>query len=139
MSQLTDYIAHHPLLVAVTIASAAALAAVEMLARRDGTAALGTPDAVRLMNQGAAVLDLRSSEDYAAGHLGSARHAPIDALDKLAESLKRYKDRPVLVYCERGGRATAAIAKLRALGFNQVFNLRGGIAAWRSDNLPLVK
>jgi thioredoxin 1 len=43
------------------------------------------------------------------------------------------------VYCERGGHAAAAIAKLRTLGFNQVFNLRGGVAAWRTDNLPLVK
>jgi rhodanese-related sulfurtransferase len=139
MSQLTEYIAHHPWLVALTLASAAALLAVELHNRKLGTSAVGTNDAVRLMNQGAAVLDVRSNEEYVAGHLGHARHAPPGSLDVMAESLKRYKDRPVLVYCESGGRAAAAVAKLRTLGFNQVFNLRGGVAAWRKDNLPLVK
>jgi rhodanese-related sulfurtransferase len=139
MSQLSEYIAHHPLLVAVTVVSAAALVAYELHTRRLGTAAVGTQDAVRLMNQGAAVLDVRSSEEFAAGHLGNARHAPPESLDLLADSLKRFKDKPVLVYCERGGKAAAAIARLRALGFKQVFNLRGGVAAWRTDNLPLVK
>jgi rhodanese-related sulfurtransferase len=139
MSQLTDYIAHHPLLVAVALVSGAALVAVELRARKVGAAAVGTQDAVRLMNQGAAVLDVRSNEEFAAGHLGSARHAPLESLELVAESIKRYKDRPVLVYCERGGRAATAIAKLRTLGFSQLFNLRGGLTAWRSDNLPLVK
>jgi rhodanese-related sulfurtransferase len=139
MTQLTDYIAHHPLLAGVTVLSIAALLAVELQSRKHGVAAIGTQDAVRLMNQGAAVLDLRAREEYAAGHLTNARHAPLDTLDTVAESLKRYKERPVLVYCERGGRTASAIARLRALGFNQVFNLRGGVAAWRGDNLPLVK
>jgi rhodanese-related sulfurtransferase len=139
MSQLTDYIAHHPLLVAAALVSGAALVAVELRARKVGAAAVGTQDAVRLMNQGAAVLDVRSNEEFAAGHLGSARHAPLESLELVAESIKRYKDRPVLVYCERGGRAATAIAKLRTLGFSQLFNLRGGLTAWRSDNLPLVK
>jgi len=139
MTLLAEYISHHPLLVGVTALCAVALLAVELRARRLGTAAIGTQDAVRLMNQGAAVLDVRSREEFAAGHLRNARHAPLDGLDAVAEGLKRFKERPVLVYCERGGRAVTAIERLRGLGFNQLFNLRGGIAAWRSDHLPLDK
>lgn len=139
MNQLSAYIARHPLLVALTLLAAAAVLYYEWQLGKRNQSALGTPDAVRLMNQGAAVLDVRSSDEFAAGHLNNARHVPVDAIESAAESLKRYKDRPVLVYCERGSRAAIAIAKLRTLGFNQVFNLRGGVAAWRADNLPLVK
>jgi rhodanese-related sulfurtransferase len=139
MPQLLQYISRHPLLVSLTMLAAAALLFYELQLSRRNQSALGTQQAVRLMNQGAAVLDVRDSEAFAAGHLSNARNVPADALAAAESSLQRYKDRPVLVYCESGSRAATALTQLRALGFSQVYNLRGGVAAWRSDQLPLVK
>ena len=56
-----------------------------------------------------------------------------------AESLKKYRDKPVIVCCESGMRSGAAARVLKAQGFAKVVNLRGGLAAWRTENLPLVK
>jgi rhodanese-related sulfurtransferase len=139
MNQLNEYLTQHPLLVAITAAAAAALLYYELTLSKRNQSALSPNDAVRLINQGAAVIDVRSSAEFANGHLSNARHLPAENLASAAESLKRFKDKPVLVYCERGGNAAASIHKLRALGFTQLFNLRGGLAAWRADNLPLVK
>jgi rhodanese-related sulfurtransferase len=139
MPQLLQYLSRHPLLVTLTMLAAAALLFYELQLSRRNQAALGTQQAVRLMNQGAAVLDVRDSAAFAAGHLSNARNVPVGTLAAAESSLQRFKDRPVLVYCESGSRAATALTQLRALGFSQVYNLRGGVAAWRSDQLPLVK
>ena len=55
------------------------------------------------------------------------------------EALKKYKERPLVVYCDRGMTAASAVRTLVQQGFTKVFNLRGGIAAWRAENLPLAR
>ena len=54
-------------------------------------------------------------------------------------SLKRYKERPLIVYCDAAPSAAAAVRALARQGFTKVFNLRGGLAAWRAENLPLAR
>jgi len=101
--------------------------------------AVSPQDAVRLMNQGAALLDVRSTEQYAEGHIRGARNLPIERLADGLDALKRYKDKPVIVYCERGGSATAAMRQLAQQGFGRVVNLRGGLSAWRAEQLPVAR
>jgi rhodanese-related sulfurtransferase len=55
------------------------------------------------------------------------------------DSLKRYKDKPVIVYCEQGTSASGAMRELSQLGFGQVVNLRGGLRAWRAEHLPVAR
>ena len=52
---------------------------------------------------------------------------------------KRFKDKVVIMCCESGMRSSAAARVLQAQGFTKVVNLRGGVQAWRTENLPLVK
>ena len=96
-------------------------------------------DAVRLANSGALLLDVRNSEEYEAGHIIEARHLPAAELAAKAETLKKYKEKPVVVYCESGMASGTAARALRAGGFNKVVTLRGGLQSWRQENLPLVK
>ena len=56
-----------------------------------------------------------------------------------AESLKKYKDKPLIVYCENGFASAAAARALKEQGFTKVATLRGGLQGWRQENLPLVK
>jgi rhodanese-related sulfurtransferase len=100
---------------------------------------VGPLDAVRLMNQGALVLDVRSRDQYDAGHVIDARNVPSADLAQSVETLKKYRDKPVLTCCETGLTAGSAARTLREQGFSKVASLRGGLQAWRAESLPLVR
>jgi rhodanese-related sulfurtransferase len=119
--------------------AALAVFAYEIRLRTNSIGAVGPQDVIRLMNQGALVLDLRAPDHHAAGHIGNARQMPSDQILKADEALKKYKEKPVVVYDETGSLGAAAVRQLARLGFKQAVNLRGGVAAWRAENLPLVK
>lgn len=138
MDRLLEYAARHPFLVGGTVVLALAVLAYEMSRARGGTS-VGPIDAVRLMNQGALLVDVRSREEFESGHVIDARHLPQDQVAGAGESLKKYRDKPVIVCCESGARSGAAARVLKAQGFTNVLNLRGGLGAWRTENLPLVK
>lgn len=75
---------------------------------------------------GAVLVDVRSPEEYAAGHLPGALNVPVDDLrSRLAE----LPDRPLLVYCGVGQRGNVAVRMLTQLGF-EAANLDGGYATW---------
>jgi rhodanese-related sulfurtransferase len=140
MDRLLEYAARHPLLVGGTVVLALALAAYEFSRSRSGGQAVGPPEAVRLLNQGALLVDVRSQAEFDSGHILDARHVPQDQVAQAAEStLKRFKDKVVIMSCESGMRSSAAARVLQAQGFTNVVNLRGGLQAWRAENLPLVK
>jgi rhodanese-related sulfurtransferase len=100
---------------------------------------LSATQAVRLMNQGALVIDLRSKELYDAGHIVDARNVPAGEIDAQADTLKKWRDRNVITYCDSGADGAGAARTLMKLGFTKVFNLQGGLNAWVKDNLPLTK
>jgi len=139
MERLLEYIMRHPFLTGGTIALALAVLAYETSRARSGGESVGTMDAVRLMNQGAVLVDVRSQGEFDAGHIRDARHLPQDQVAGAAESLKKYKEKVIIACCESGMRSGAAARVLRTQGFSKVVNLRGGLQAWRADNLPLVK
>ncbi len=89
------------------------------------------------MNQGALVLDLRPQEQYQAGHFNGARQMSGEQILKAAETLKKHKEKPVVVYDDNGALGGPAVRQLAAQGFTRAFALRGGLAAWRADNLPV--
>jgi rhodanese-related sulfurtransferase len=139
MDRLLEYVASHPLLAGGTALLALAVAAYEFSRARSGGQAVGPTEAVRLMNQGAVLVDVRSQAEFDSGHILDARHVPQDEVAQAAETLKRFKDKVVVVCCESGMRSGAAARVLQAQGFTKVVNLRGGLQAWRTENLPLVK
>ncbi|MCX7960748.1 MAG: rhodanese-like domain-containing protein [Burkholderiales bacterium] len=105
-----------------------------------GGASVGTLEATQLINrEDALVLDVRTPEEFARGHILGARNIPLDELERRAEDLARYKARPVIVACASGNRSLGAIATLRRLGFERVYNLAGGYAAWQQAGLPVEK
>ncbi|MGA7537366.1 MAG: rhodanese-like domain-containing protein [Steroidobacteraceae bacterium] len=139
MDRLVQYIQLNHLLVAATVVVLVLLIVFEIRARAETFAAVSPQDAIRLMNRGAVVIDLRPAEQYAAGHLSGARRMDGEQILKAGETLKKHKQRPLILYDESGSLGGSAARQLKTLGFTQAFNLRGGLAAWRSDNLPLEK
>jgi rhodanese-related sulfurtransferase len=139
MDRFLEYAAAHPFLVGGTVLIALLAAAYEFSRARSGGQAVGPTDAVRLLNQGAMLLDVRSQAEFDAGHIIDARHVPQEDLAQASETLKRQRDKVIVTCCESGTRSAAAARTLTAQGFTKVVNLRGGLQAWRAENLPLVK
>jgi rhodanese-related sulfurtransferase len=135
-----EFILNNIWLVALFVASGAMLFWPEISRMTAGGAQVGTLEATRLMNQGTTlVLDIREGDEYASGHLPRARHIPLSQLSNRVGEIGKFKDKPVIVTCKTGARAGAATRMLRQAGFNQVYQLRGGLAAWEQASLPVEK
>jgi len=107
-----------------------------LIRNRAAGPALSTLEATQLINsRNAQVVDVRSAEEFAQGSLPSAKNLPRAALKDRMGELK--KDRPVILVCNSGTTARPAAAQMRASGFNEVFVLSGGLAAWREAGLPV--
>lgn len=139
MERLLEYAANHPWLASAAVVMVVLVATYEFRARLQSFAAISPQDAVRLMNQGALVLDIRPPEQYAAGHIAGARQMASDQILKASETLKKYKEKPLVVYDDTGSLGAAAARRLAEQGFTKAFTLRGGLAAWRAENLPLAR
>ena len=139
MDRLIEFASHHPALAGAAVLLALIVIVYELRARHEARASVSAQDAVRLMNQGALVLDIRTKEQFDAAHLNGARNLPAAQLEEQAESLKKYREKPLIVYCESGSLAPTAIRRLADKGFVKAVGLRGGLAAWRADNLPLAR
>jgi rhodanese-related sulfurtransferase len=139
MDRLLEYISHHPWYAAGVAIAAALVIAYELRARSESFAAVSPQDVIRLMNQGAVLIDLRAPEAFATGHVAGARQMTGEQILKASDTLKKQKEKVVVVYDDTGTLGASAARQLAAQGFTKAFNLRGGLAAWRAENLPLSK
>jgi len=109
-----------------------------LLRARAGGPSVGTLAATQMMNsRDVQIVDVRPPAEFGTGSLLNARNLPLPEVAQRAAELR--KDRPVLVVCEFGRRASLAAVKLRSAGINEVYILAGGLKAWRAAGLPLSK
>lgn len=100
-----------------------------------------TPQGVTyLINQlQAQVVDLRDPAAFQDGCIVGSLNIPYARLEQSLDKLKRLKNNPIVLVCSMGQQSVPAMHKLRKQGFEQLFVLGGGIAAWRRAGLPLKK
>jgi rhodanese-related sulfurtransferase len=109
-----------------------------MVRRGAGGSQVTTLQATMMINkEDALVLDVREPAEYSAGHILNARNIPLDQLDKRADELAKWKEKPVVVACASGSRSGSALGILKKHGFSRPVNLAGGFAAWRQAGLPV--
>ena len=136
MTQLIEFAGNHLILVGAFFFIVALL--VFNLLQAGGSKSVIPVQAVQLLNREDALpLDIRSAADFEKGHIINARNIPMAELKTRLDELKKMKDRPLVVYCATGTTSGGALKELSAAGFERLYTLKGGIAAWRSDNLPL--
>nr|WP_185147452.1 rhodanese-like domain-containing protein [Ornithobacterium rhinotracheale] len=82
------------------------------------------------------ILDVRTQEEYAQGHLEQAQLLNYKSADFTEKAKDLPKNQPIYVYCRSGRRSHAAAEILRDLGYHPVFELEGGIIGWQQANLP---
>jgi rhodanese-related sulfurtransferase len=139
MDRLLEYITHHPWYASGAAIAALLVIAYELRTRNENVSAVSPQDVVRLMNQGALVIDLRAADAFATGHVAGAKQMSGEQILKAGDTLKKQKEKVLVVYDDTGSLGAAAVRQLAAQGFTKAFNLRGGITAWRAENLPLSK
>jgi|TARA_B110000977_G_scaffold103666_1_gene135394 rhodanese-related sulfurtransferase len=97
-------------------------------------------EAVTLMNREEAILiDVREDNELVQGFIRGSKHLSLSVLTQRVNELKAHTDKPVIVYCRSGNRSLTACQTLKKHNFNNIMSLRGGLEAWRNDNLPVVK
>jgi rhodanese-related sulfurtransferase len=85
------------------------------------------------------VVDVRTPDEYSEGHIEGAVN--VNYFDSnFSEQISKFeKTKPIFVYCRSGKRSTSAASKLIELGYNQVYNLEGGILNWASNNFQIIE
>ncbi len=83
----------------------------------------------------ALVLDVRNPDEWndEHGHIDGARQIPLPELSSRVAEVEGWKDKPVVLVCRSGRRSQTAAELLASLGYRQVFNLEGGMIAWRES------
>ncbi len=95
-------------------------------------------EVAELLDDGAAIIDVRESEEFASGHLPGARHVPRGYLESRIDAAVPDRSQRVVLYCASGQRSALAAHTLRDdLGFERVESMRGGITLWKDRGLPV--
>lgn len=90
-------------------------------------------------NSGIHLLDVRTEEEYASGHLENAQNVNINGASFADEVATLDKNKPVYLYCLSGARSAKAASYLSQQGFKEVYNLKGGIIAWKGAEKPVTQ
>jgi rhodanese-related sulfurtransferase len=90
-------------------------------------------------NPGLVILDVRTPQEFSAGHLRGAVNVDIAAPDFVARLKALDRSKNYLVYCRTGNRSQKAIAAMAQLDFKKVLHMYEGIVGWQKKKYPLVK
>lgn len=99
---------------------------------------LTTTLAVQLINrEKAVVVDVCEAEEFAAGHVGGAKHIALNQLEERLPAVVKNKTLPLILVCQSGARSGRAVAIAKKLGYEKAQSLAGGLSAWKRANLPV--
>ena len=138
MERILEFASAHAFLVSAFLLSFFLLVFTELRRKANKLLNIGPVEAVSLMNKDAVIVDLRSTEAFARGHIVNAKNIPFDEFGSRQESLLGSKSKPVIAVCDSGVTSNKAITELRKSGFELAFGLEGGMTAWTQAGLPVV-
>ena len=91
-----------------------------------GFQVIDTNQAQDIINSGAVLIDVRTSEEYNCEHIPNAVNIPIDQINTIAYA----KDTKIIVYCQSGTRSRQAVQTLVDMGYTNLYDLDGGLLNW---------
>lgn len=83
-----------------------------------------------MSNKEAQLIDVRTSGEYNDGHIANAKNIDFNGANFKTNIAKLDKNKPVLVYCQAGGRSGKAATMMKEMGFTKVYDLEGGYGEW---------
>ena len=140
LAQILEFSANHPFLVIAFISLLVLVFFNELKIASQKFASVTPAGAVQLMNsEDVVVLDVREPAETVGGKIAKAVQIPFSGLSKRIGEIEKHKDKTLLVYCKTGSRSGMACKELSKNGFEKVFSLSGGMAAWQDAHLPTSK
>jgi rhodanese-related sulfurtransferase len=140
LPDLLAFAGRHPILSLSLAALTLAIVFNEIAQRLRGFKGLGPAALTALVNRdNALVVDLRPHADFEKGHIPGSKNVQPSQFDPESKQLAAARSLPVVLVCKAGQASAPAARRLRKAGFERVYLLDGGIAAWQQADLPLVK
>ncbi len=97
-----------------------------------------SPEKARaLLNQGAALVDIRATDEHARERIAQAKHIPLESVDPNA--LRNLNAQTIIFHCRSGNRTQAHAATLASCSPCEAYILEGGLDAWKKAGLPVEK
>ncbi len=87
---------------------------------------INTNKALEIIDGGAIILDVRTTDEFKREHITGAVNIPLDQI----ETIEYDKDLPIIVYCQTGIKSKDAIEKLVKMGYTKLYDLDGGLLNW---------
>ena len=82
------------------------------------------------------IVDVRTPGEFEKGHVANAVNIDWNGADFAGEIAKLDTNKPVIIYCQSGGRSAKAADKMLGLGFNNLYEMEGGMMKWRAAGFP---
>ena len=137
VSQIIEFVGNHLFLSGTFLFLAIAFFINES---RQGGAKVSPSELVGLVNRSdASVLDVRDLKDYNLGHIAGSKSFPASSFEARVGELAGLKKKTLVLVCKMGQHSGPLGKKLKALGFEDIRRLSGGMAEWSASNLPVVK
>lgn len=86
-----------------------------------------------LRTESVQLIDVRTRKEFASNHIKNAKNIVYQGDDWATQISKLDKDKPVYVYCQKGGRSAKCAALLEEAGFEKIYDLEGGISQWTAE------
>ncbi len=138
--QLQAFVASSPMLSLALAGLTVAIIINEVARLFRGYKSLRPGELTSLINRdNALVVDLSATGDFEKGHIPGSRNVTPSQFDPENKMLSAAKALPVVVVCRSGQASGSAAKRLKKAGFENVYSLEGGIAAWQAADLPLVR
>ena len=138
MERILEFTNEHTLLVLGLVVSFLVLVFSEIRRKATGMINIDASEAVRLINADAAIIDIRSADAFARGHIVNAKNIPFDEFEAKRSQIEKWKAKPIVAVCDSGVTTNRAVASLRQAGFQSVYGLKGGMNGWTQEGLPVV-
>jgi rhodanese-related sulfurtransferase len=137
IGSLVKFILDNIFIVAIAVVSGGALLWPALAPKGRRATAL---QVTQLINRGkTTILDVRTAEEFAAGHVRDAKNIPLADLGNRIGELEKSKNRTLVVVCQTGARSDKAVRQLKVAGFEDALSLEGGMTAWTAAGLPTTK
>ncbi|MEM6818220.1 MAG: rhodanese-like domain-containing protein [Pseudomonadota bacterium] len=138
MGQLVEFTNNNLLLTAGLVMSLFFVLYTEFRQQASAGIDLGVTDVIRMINNDAAVVDIRPADQFEKGHIAGARNLTPDQVTESEDRLSGLAGRDIIIACQSGLQCGRMVSSLRKKGYDRVFSLKGGIDAWTQEKLPLV-
>ena len=90
-------------------------------------------------SSGTPLIDVRETDEFAAGHIAGSRNVPVNQLEQRLPEVVKNKNVPLILVDATGARSNRCLAVAKSLGYDKAVVLSGGLRGWKEANLPLVK